>query len=158
MNRWICQIQEVEMTKRPLGPLQNLCCCCCSITQLYMTLCNPMDCSTAGFLSFTVSRSLLRFLSIGSVIASNHLTLCCLLLPLPSVFPASGVLQWVVSWHQAAKVLELQLQHQSFQWIFRIYRHLKLLRDFIVAFWERQLQEFVGHALQFLIGSRLTQS
>ena len=94
--------------------------CCCSVIKSCLTLCDPMDCSTAGFLSFTVSRSLLRFLSIGSVIASNHLTLCCLLLPLPSVFPASGVLQWVVSWHQAAKVLELQLQHQSFQWIFRV--------------------------------------
>ena len=28
--------------------------------------------------------------------------------------------QWVVSFHQVAKVLELQLQHQSFQWIFRV--------------------------------------
>ena len=34
-------------------------------------------------------------------------------------FPASGLLQWVSSLHQMAKVLELQLQHQSFQWIFR---------------------------------------
>ena len=29
-----------------------------------------------------------------------------------------GLFQWVSSSHQAAKVLELQLQHQSFQWIF----------------------------------------
>ena len=35
-------------------------------------------------------------------------------------FPASGLFQWVGSSHQVAKVLELQLQHQSFQWIFRI--------------------------------------
>ena len=34
-------------------------------------------------------------------------------------FPASGSLQWVSSSHQVAKVLEFQLQHQSFQWIFR---------------------------------------
>ena len=34
-------------------------------------------------------------------------------------FPASGVFQWVSSSHQVAQVLELQLQHQSFQWIFR---------------------------------------
>ena len=34
-------------------------------------------------------------------------------------FPASGLFQWVSSSHQVAKVLEFQLQHQSFQWIFR---------------------------------------
>ena len=33
--------------------------------------------------------------------------------------PASGSFKWVGSLHQVAKVLELQLQHQSFQWIFR---------------------------------------
>ena len=34
-------------------------------------------------------------------------------------FPGSGLFNWVTSSHQVAKVLELQLQHQSFQWIFR---------------------------------------
>ena len=34
-------------------------------------------------------------------------------------FPASGFFQWVSSLHQVTKVLEFQLQHQSFQWIFR---------------------------------------
>ena len=34
-------------------------------------------------------------------------------------FLASRSFQWVSSSHQVAKVLELQLQHQSFQWIFR---------------------------------------
>ena len=34
-------------------------------------------------------------------------------------FPASGSFQWLSSLHQVAKVLELQLQHQSLQWIFR---------------------------------------
>ena len=34
-------------------------------------------------------------------------------------FPASGLFYWVSSLHQVAKVLELQLQYQSFQWIFR---------------------------------------
>ena len=46
----------------------------------------------------------------------------------PSVTPFSsclqfsqhqGLFQWVSSSHQVAKVLEFQLQHQSFQWIFR---------------------------------------
>ena len=38
-----------------------------------------------------------------------------------------GLFQWVSSSHQVAKVLELQLQHQSFQWIFRI--------DFLWLLW-----------------------
>ena len=37
----------------------------------------------------------------------------------PQSLPASGLLQWVSSLHQVAKVLGFQLQHQSFQWIFR---------------------------------------
>ena len=43
---------------------------------------------------------------------SSSATFFCL----PS-FPASGSFPWVGSLHQVAKVLELQLQHQSFQWI-----------------------------------------
>ena len=34
-------------------------------------------------------------------------------------FLASGFFKWVSSSHQVAKVLEFQLHHQSFQWIFR---------------------------------------
>ena len=43
----------------------------------------------------------------------------------PSSSPAfnisqhQGLFQWVSALHQVAKVVELQLQHQSFQWIFR---------------------------------------
>ena len=47
--------------------------------------------------------------------------------PLPSPSPPGfnlsqyqGLFQWVSSSHQVVKLLELQLQHQSFQWIFRI--------------------------------------
>ena len=42
--------------------------------------------------------------------------------PPPPAFNLSqhqGLLRWVSSSHQVAKVLEFQLQHQSFQWIFR---------------------------------------
>ena len=46
---------------------------------------------------------------------SNHLIYCHPLLHLPSIFPSIKVLfQWVSSSHQVAKVLEFQLQHQSF--------------------------------------------
>ena len=59
-------------------------------------------------------------MSIGSVMPSNYLILCRPLLLLPSIFPSISLFQWASSSHQVAKVLELQLQHQSFQWIFRI--------------------------------------
>ena len=39
--------------------------------------------------------------------------------PTFSLSQHQGLLQWVSSLHQVAKVLEFQLQHQSFQWIFR---------------------------------------
>ena len=45
-----------------------------------------MDCSTAGFLSCTVSRSLLTFMSTESARLFNHLSLCHSLLLLPSIF------------------------------------------------------------------------
>ena len=47
-----------------------------------------MDRSTPGLPVLTNSRSLLKFMSIESVMPSNHLTLCCPLLLLPSVFPS----------------------------------------------------------------------
>ena len=39
-------------------------------------------------LSFTVSQSLLKFMSVESAMLSNHLTLCCPLLLLPLIFPS----------------------------------------------------------------------
>ena len=42
-------------------------------------------------LSFTISRSLLRYMSIQSVMLSSHLLLCCPLLLLPSIFPSIRV-------------------------------------------------------------------
>ena len=61
------------------------------VVQLLSRVCDPMDCSTQAPLSSTIFRSLLRFLSIESVIPSNHLILCCLLLLLPSIFPSIRV-------------------------------------------------------------------
>ena len=63
--------------------------CYGSVAQSCATLCDPMNCSTPG-LSFSVSQRLLRFMSIESVMPSNHLILCHLLLP-PSVFPSIRV-------------------------------------------------------------------
>ena len=51
-----------------------------------------------------------------------HLTISSSVVPFPfhlQSFSASGSFSWVSSSHQVAKVLEFQLQHQSFQWIFK---------------------------------------
>ena len=70
-------------------------------------------------LSSTIARSLLRCTSIESVMLSNHLILCHPLLLWPSIFPSIRVFSTEsASLYQVAKTLELQ--HQSFQWIFRV--------------------------------------
>ena len=61
-------------------------------------------------------------MSIRSVMPSNHLILCWPILLLPSVFPSTSLFQWPDTSHQVTRVLELQLQYQSFwYWLnFRI--------------------------------------
>ena len=83
-------------------------------------LCDPMDCSTPGF---PVLHHLLE-------LAQTHVHWVCDAIqpshPLSSPSPPAlnlsqyqGLFKWVSSSHQVAKILEFQLQHQSFQWIFR---------------------------------------
>ena len=69
----------------------SICCCCCSFAQSGLTLCNPMDCSTPGFLVLHHLLSLLKLMTIESVKPSNHLILCHPLLLLPSIFPSIRV-------------------------------------------------------------------
>ena len=91
-----------------------------SVAQLCPILCNPMDCSIPGF---PVHHELPELTQthvywVGDAIQPSH----PLLSPSPSVFNDSqnqGLFKWVSSSHQVAKVLEFQLQHQSFPWIFR---------------------------------------
>ena len=79
-----------------------------------------MECSTPDFPVPPTSWSSPKFMSIESVMPSNHLILCHPLLLLPLNFPGNqGLFQWVSHLHQVAKIFELQIQHQSFQWIFR---------------------------------------
>ena len=91
-----------------------------SVAHLCLTLW-PMDCSTPGF---PLLHHLPEFAQIpahwdGDAIQPPH--------PLSSPSPPAlnlsqpqSLFQWVSSSHQVAKVLELQLQHQSFQWVFRV--------------------------------------
>ena len=55
--------------------------------QSYPTVREPMDCARQSSLSFTDSQSLLKLMSIESMMPSNHLIHCRPLLLLPSIFP-----------------------------------------------------------------------
>ena len=91
-----------------------------SVAQSCLILYNPMDCSIPGL---PVHHRLLEFTQthvhwVSDVNQPSH----PLSSPSPPAFNLSqhqDLFQWVSSSHQVAKVLELQLQHQSFQWIFR---------------------------------------
>ena len=93
---------------------------CCSVSMSCPTLWDPMDCSMPD--SF-VLHYLLEFTQTHVHCISD--AICPFHPPLPSSSLAlslsqnQGLFQWVSSSHQVAKVLEFQLQHQSFQWIFR---------------------------------------
>ena len=95
--------------------------CCCLVSQLCPTLCNLMDCSMSGFpvLHCLPELAQTHVHWVGDAIQPT----CPLSSPSPPAFNLSqhqGPFKWVSSSHQVAKVLELQLQHQSFQWLFRI--------------------------------------
>ena len=95
-----------------------------SSVQLFVT---QLTTAHQASLSFTISQSLLKLMSIESVMPSNHLILHCPLLLLPSIFLSISVFsKWISSSNQVAKVLELQ--HQSFQWIVTI----DFLEDWLV--------------------------
>ena len=92
-----------------------------SVAQSCPTLCDPMNHSTPGL---PVQHQLSEFTQtqvhwVSDAIQPSH--------PLPSPSPPArslsqhqGLFQWVSSSHQVATGLELQLQHQSFQWIFKV--------------------------------------
>ena len=117
--------------------------CCCLVAQLCPTLWDPMDCSTSGF-------PVLHHLP---ELAQTHVHWACDAIqqshPLSSpyslafsLYQHQGLIQWVRSLYQVAKVLEFQLQHQSFQWIFRI----DFLYDWLV--WSLEVQGILKSLLQ----------
>ena len=86
-----------------------------SQVQLFET---PWTAAYQAPLSSTNSRSLLKSCLLSwwcYLTISSSASLFFLL----SIFPSMSLFQWIRSSHLVAKVLELQLQHQSFQWIFR---------------------------------------
>ena len=88
-------------------------------TKSCLTLCDPMDCSMPGLPVHQLLESTQTHVHwVGDAIQPSH--------PLSSPYPTAlnlsqhqGLFQWLSSSHQVAKVLELEVQHQTFQWIFR---------------------------------------
>ena len=88
-----------------------------SVAQSSLALWDPMDCSMPGL---QVHHQLPEFTQthvhwVGDAIQPFH----PLLTPSPHAFNLSqhqGLFKWVSSLHHVAKLLEFQLQHQSFQW------------------------------------------
>ena len=113
-----------------------------SVVQLCPTLCDPVNRSTPGL---PVHHQLLEFTQthahgVGAAIQPSH--------PLSSPSPPAtnpskhqGLFQWVNSSHEVAKVLEFQLQHQSFQWTPRT----DLLQDGLVGSPSKGLSSLLQH-------------
>ena len=91
--------------------------CCCSVAKSCLTLCDSMDCSAPGSsaLPWLPEFAQTHVHWVSDAVKWSH-PLLSLLLRLQS-FPAQRLFQWVFTLHQVAEVLELQLQHQSFQWV-----------------------------------------
>ena len=91
--------------------------CCCSTAKSCPTLCNPIDCSMPGFpvLHYPPEFAQTHVHWDSDAIQSSH-PLSPSSLPDLKLSQDQGLFQWVSSLHQVAKVLELQLQNQSFQW------------------------------------------
>ena len=88
--------------------------CCCLVTKSCPTLWDPMDCNTPGFpvLHYPPEFAQTHVHWVSDAIQPSH----PLLPPSPALNLSQNLclFQWVKSSHQVAKILELQLQHQSF--------------------------------------------
>ena len=71
---------------------------------------------------------ILKLMSIELMMPFNHLILSPPSLPAFDLCHHQGLFQWVSSSHRMAKVLELKLQHQPLQWIFRV----DFLQDWLI--------------------------
>ena len=83
--RWILYHLSLQ------GSQISSCCHCCLVAEPFPTFCEPMNCSMPGFLVLHHRWSLLKLLSIESMMPSNHLVLCRPLLLLPSIFPSISI-------------------------------------------------------------------
>ena len=86
--------------------------------KLCPTLCDPMDCSKPDTRGLRYCPRFAQLIPTESVMGFDHLILCHSLHLVPlNLSQQQNLFKWVGSLHKMVKVLELQLQHQSFQWI-----------------------------------------
>ena len=120
---WACLCERVKLSYSRWGSFTLFCGTYYSV-QLVQPLSRvwlfATQCTAAcqASLSITNSWSLLKLQWVSDAIQPSH----PLSYPSPSAFNPSqhqGLFKWIRSLHQVAKVLEFQLQHQSFQWVFR---------------------------------------
>ena len=89
-----------------------------SVTQSCPAICNPIGLAQQASHHQLQELAQTQVHQVSDAIQPSHL----LLSPSPPAFNLSqhqGLFQWISSTHQESKILEFQLQHQSFQWIFR---------------------------------------
>ena len=115
------KLEGVVFYALPSSHLTTACaalCYCCSVTQSCLLFATPWTAAYRGSLFLTISQSLPKFMFILSVaIQLSHP-----LMPSSSILNLSQyhiLFKWVVC-YQMTKIQELQLQHQYFQWIFRV--------------------------------------
>ena len=122
-----------------------------SVAQSCLTPCDLMDCSTPGFSVHLLELAQTHDHHVGDASQPSH----PLSSPSPPVFNLSqGLFQWVSSSHQVAKVLELQLEHQSLQWILTSFRidWLDLLQGTLESSATSQFKTISSLALNLLYG------
>ena len=104
-----------------------------SVAQSCPTLCDPMNHSMPGLpVHHQLPESTQTHVHwVGDAIQPSH-PLSCPSPPALNLSQHQGLFQWVSSSHQVAKVLEFQLQHQSFQWTPRTDLNSKILERTLV--------------------------
>ena len=103
---------------------------CCSITKSCPTLGDTMDCSMPD-LPVLHCPPVFAQVHVRVAMPSNHLIICYLYSFAFNLSQHQGLFQWVGSSHQVAKVLELQLQHQSFSGYSRLISFRKGRQDIL---------------------------
>ena len=122
-----------------------------------ITLCNHMDCSIPAFpvFHYLPEFAQTQVHSVGDAIQPSH-PLLPPFPPIPNLSQYWGLFQWVGFSHLVAKVLKLQLQYQSFQWICRLIFIFMILRFFFKK--ERMLLYLTWRetcsSLQMWLGNR----
>ena len=120
----LCMRMQKQRGARGLSVIQKICLYelkCLLFSHSICLFVTPWTAACQASLSFSISGSLLKFMPSESIMSFQP---SYPLLPhYPPAFDLSQhqcLFQWVSSWHQMAKELELLLQHQSFQWIVRV--------------------------------------